>query len=259
MDQYFNYLEKMQEEHKLFFNRISDYVERVDAVSDLFLLSKKDKLLNNLLPVAFSGDISKKNSIILFGINPGYDENMNILEEQGHKTSWDDYYNFRKNLYMFFKHIDHPSKYYSVLFKMFSKLYNSKSKWDFFHNNLVNLNLIPYHSKGISLPSKFNEKQLEYLKESYFSQLHFVKPIQPRLYVFNGNPWFNFLIKNNIVEKFEKIEITSKFNIYLFYISKTPAILFDKFFTSHFFGLTDYHRTEVIPKLIHNFSIKKTV
>lgn len=248
-----NYLEKMQQEHRLFFDNNQAYKNHVDSVSELFSLSGSDKLMNELLPVAFTGQYQRKGSIVLFGINPGYVQEFNDWEEKQHEKTWEDYCKYRNVFYLDRKKNNHPSKYYVILYKLFSKIFddNSESLWDFYQNNLINLNLIPYHSKGISLPSKFSEKQLAYLKESYFSQLDFIKPFQPRLFVFNGNPWHKFLIENHIVTDFEKIQITPKFNIYFFKIGSTPAILFDKFFTSHFFGLTDHHRTQIIPQLIN--------
>ena len=248
-----NYYTKMQQEHKLFFDNNQAYKKHVDSVSELFSLSGSDKLMNELLPVAFTGQYQRKGSIVLFGINPGYVQEFNDWEEKQHGKTWEDYCKYRNVFYLDRKKNNHPSKYYIILYKLFSKIFddNSESLWDFYQNNLINLNLIPYHSKGISLPSKFSEKQLTYLKESYFSQLDFIEPFQPKLFLFNGNPWYKFLIENHIITNFEKIQITPKFNIYFFKISSTPAVLFDKFFTSHFFGLTDHHRTQIIPQIIN--------
>jgi len=153
---------------------------------------------------------------------------------------------------LFFKELQHTSKYYNTLWKFFSSLYNKEKEnlWDFYDEKLVHLNLIPYHSKGINLPTKFNEKQLQYLKTNLDSRIKFIKKYEPEMFIFNGNPWHTLLIENKIVKKFEKKSITSKFNVYFFEIEGIPAILFDKFFTAHFFGLTDKHRTQVIPNLI---------
>jgi len=247
-----NYLTKMQQEHKLFFDDHETYKKHVNSISEMFSFTGTDKLMTEYLPVAFAGRYSKKGSIVMFGLNPGFNEEMNPIEEKGHGTTWEDYCKLRSNLYQLFKKLNHPSPYCKILFKLFSNLYDTHdNQWDFFHDNVVNLNLIPYHSKTLSMPAKFTKTQLAYLKESYFSQLEFAQTIQPRLYIFNGNPWYRLLIENNIINDFEKIQITPKFNIYFFKIGSVTAILFDKFFTSHFFGLTDHHRTEIIPQLIN--------
>lgn len=240
----------MKQEHKLFFDKHETYKKHVDSISEMFSFTGTDKLLSDYLPVAFAGRFSQKNSIVMFGLNPGFNEQLNPIEEKEHGTTWEDYCKARSNLYVLFKKLDHPSPYCKILFKLFSSMYDSNEQWDFFNDNIVNLNLIPYHSKSINLPSKFTESQLQYLKESYFSHIEFAQSIQPRMYIFNGNAWYRLLIENEIVTDFEKVQITPKFNVYFFKIGDTLAILFDKFFTSHFFGLTDHHRTEIIPKLI---------
>lgn len=76
--------------------------------------------------------------------------------------------------------------------------------------------------------------QFQYLKNMFELQMQFLAKFNLSLIIFNGNPWFRFLIEN----KFSKIstteKITNKFNIYFFEIHNEQAILFDKFFTLYF-------------------------
>jgi hypothetical protein len=44
---------------------------------------------------------------------------------------------------------------------------------------LVNLELIPYHSEGITLPSKLSKPQLEYIKRRFETNLNFIIQFRP--------------------------------------------------------------------------------
>ena len=116
---------------------------------------------------------------------------------------------------------------------------------------LANLELVPYHSEDITLPSKLYKPQLEYLKRRFDSNLNFIIQFRPKLFIFNGNIWHTLLIKNNLVATYEKVCISEKFSIYFFEIQTIPCVLFDKFFQRHFWGITDQDRKVTIPKLIH--------
>jgi hypothetical protein len=115
---------------------------------------------------------------------------------------------------------------------------------------LVNLELIPYHSEGITLPSKLSKPQLEYIKRRFETNLNFIIQFRPKLFIFNGNIWHTLLIKNNLVAKYEKVSISEKFNLYFFEIQTIRCVLFDKFFQRHFWRITDQDRKVTIPKII---------
>jgi hypothetical protein len=59
-------------------------------------------------------------------------------------------------------------------------------EWRLFDKYLANIELIPYHSEGISLPSNFSSSQLAYLTERYKARLEFIKRYNPKLIIFNG-------------------------------------------------------------------------
>jgi hypothetical protein len=117
---------------------------------------------------------------------------------------------------------------------------------------LTNIELIPYHSEGISLPSYFSKTQLSYLITRFENSLNFIVKFGPKLLIFNGNPWYVLLIKHGLIKEYEKVMITDRFNLYFFRLQDIPCVLFDKFFQRHFWKITDYDRKTVIPNLIRD-------
>ncbi len=93
--------------------------------------------------------------------------------------------------------------------------------------------------------------QLEYLFPRFRNSIDFIINYRPKLFIFNGSPWYILLIKNNIINKFDKISLTKKFNFYFFIIQDIPCILFDKFFQRHFWGITNEDRKNTIPNLVY--------
>jgi len=240
------FLEKMQEEHDLFFDDHESYQKLVTSVSDMFSLKNGEKLLDTLPPEVSDGELHT-NGIVVFGLNPGYGEFNadNPRHDRWNKSRVAD-------ARIFLTDAPHwTSPYYEHFWRFLSSLTQTKlGKWDFFHNQFTALNMIPYASKGISLPARFNPEQFAYIKKRFEMLIVHAITKNPRLLIFNGNPWYRFLIDGKIVKDFEKVEVTPKFDLYFFKVGNTNAILFSKFFTSHFFGLTDKHRTEIIPELI---------
>lgn len=126
------------------------------------------------------------------------------------------------------------------------------SKWDFYDQNLTNLNLFPYHSKAFSISKKLSNEQFEYLKTKFEIILQFIQKHKPRLYLFNGKPWEVLLINYKIVKNYEKIQVNKIFSMYFFKLEGTPSVLFDKFFPKHFW-LDNHQRKYIIPKMIKDF------
>lgn len=145
------------------------------------------------------------------------------------------------------------SNYYKKLWLLFSSLVKnpSKSKWDFFDEKLTNLNLFYFHSEKFSLPKKLSNSQFNLLKTNLDSVPEFIQRYEPKLPLFNGKPWENLLIKHKIVENYSTKSVNNNFKIYFFKMGNTASILFEKFFSRHFW-LTDSDRTKIIPQLIQN-------
>jgi len=167
--------------------------------------------------------------------------------------SWDHYRNLYLNFFEFFSEHEFESPYYTSLAHLISGLtgQQKQTKWKLFESYLTNLELIPYHSEGITIPFKLSSSQLGYLRMRLRSSLDFITKFKPKLLLFNGNPWYVLLIKHNLVRKYHKVQVSKLFNLYFFEIESIPSVLFDKFFQRHFWGITDYDRKVTIPRLIH--------
>ena len=144
------------------------------------------------------------------------------------------------------------SPYYTSFGHLLSGLTEEqkKSKWELFDPYLMNLELIPYHSEGITLPNKLSTDQLDYLRSRLTNNLNFITAFKPKLFIFNGSTWYILLIKHDLVKEYQKVKVSKLFNIYFFEIQGVPSVLFDKFFSRHYWGITDYDRKITLPRLI---------
>jgi hypothetical protein len=100
------------------------------------------------------------------------------------------------------------------------------------------------------LPRDFNSLQLDYISQRLRNNIKFARKHKPSLFIFNGNAWYILLIRHGLIQNYEKVEVTDKFNIYFFEIKGIHSVLFNKFFQRHFWGLTNHHRAVIIPELI---------
>ena len=247
-------LQEDRDEYELCIRKPAAYQKKVDSISDMFHSRGKNRLKGDNCPVYFVGKFEEA-SIIMFGLNPGYSSTNNPKEELEARQSWHHYQNLYLNFFQFFARSEFKSPYYTALGYLLSgllkKQFSNDGKWRLFDKYLANIELIPYHSEGISLPSNFSSVQLTYLIERYKAGLEFIMRYNPKLLIFNGNVWRNLLIKNNLVQVNEKVSITQKFNMYFFKLCDIPCVLFDKFFQRHFWGISNNDRYATIPTAIH--------
>ena len=87
------------------------------------------------------------------------------------------------------------SPYYTALYYLISglvgqKRYSLVDKWKLFDRYISNLELIPYHSSGLTLPSKFDTLQFDYVNQRLQRNIRFARKFKPSLFVFNGNAWY---------------------------------------------------------------------
>jgi hypothetical protein len=245
-------LEETRAEYYLCINDHQKYQAKVDAISNLFHLSGRQRLKGDNCPVFVVGKYNKT-PIVMFGLNPGYSLKNNPVEDQEARRSWEHYQNLYLNFFRYFSNHRFESPYYTALGHLLAGLTGdqSRSKWELFGSYLTNLELIPYHSEGITLPSILSSSQLDYLKNRLRANVDFIIKFKPKMLLFNGNPWYVLLIKHNLVERFQKVQVSNHFNIYFFEVKGVPSVLFDKFFQRHFWGITDYDRKVTIPGIIH--------
>ena len=247
-------LQEVRDEYELCVKRPAEYQKKVDSISDMFHLRGKHRLKGDNLPVYFVGKFEEA-SIIMFGLNPGNFSTNKPREEHEARKSWHHYQNLYLNFFQSLARNEFQSPYYTALGYLLSgllmKQFSNDGKWRLFDKYFANIELIPYHSEGISLPSDFSSVQLAYLTERYKNGLEFIRRHNPRLLIFNGNIWRNLLVKNNLVQVDEKIPITQQLSMYFFKLHEIPCVLFDKFFQRHFWGMTNNDRYTIMPMAIH--------
>lgn len=250
-----NLLDEIQQEYELCTTNQILYKQKVDSISNLLRLKNNDKLIYDC-PVYIVGKY-EETPFILFGINPGYSDFNNPHEDKEARISWNHYLDLYKNFFLYFEKMKFESPYYTSLWYLLNGLiFNSKypveEKWKLFDLYLTNIELIPYHSKAISIPKILSSVQMNYLKKRFENSIEFIVKYKPKLFIFNGSLWHTILIHNKLISNHDRIIITDKFSIYFFTIKNIPCVLFDKFFQRHFWGITNEHRNKIIPNLIHD-------
>jgi hypothetical protein len=250
--------DEMKAEYYLCINKPEEYRKKVDAISDLFHLTtaKANRLISSDCPVYVVGHC---NEYIMVGLNPGYSAINNPVEDVEARKSWEHYLDFYQ--YKFFKFFEankFESPYYKSLYLLLFNVsgHHENNLWQFFDLYTTNLELIPYHSQGIILPNLWNKEQAHYLQNRLKITLDYIerrlnKP-RPKLIVFNGKIFHALLIGQNIIKNgnYEQVKVTDKFSLYFFEIDGNKCVLFDKFFQSHYWRITNYHRKTLIPNLI---------
>lgn len=247
--------ETIKKEYEFFKIYPDEYSKKVKSISYLLVQKGKNEFMSDQSPVYIFGNVESA-PFILFGINPGYSDLNNPIEEKVARMSWESYVNLYRNFFTFFNEKGFRSPYYTSLGYLIGGLVSIfggtplSNRWELFQKYIANIELIPYHSRGISLPSNLKENQLVYLKNRFIENLDFLAQYSHKLLIFNGSPWYNLLIRNNLIRNVEKASITDSFNLYFFTFHNVPAVLFDKFFQRHFWGITNYHRKTIIPQTI---------
>ena len=157
----------------------------------LFSLKGRQRLKGDNCPAYVIGRY-EKSPFVMFGINPGYSQKNNPVEDMEARKSWEGYQSLYLNFFRYFADHKFESPYYTALGHLLAGLTGDqgKSKWDLFDSYLTNLELIPYHSEGITLPSKLSSSQLDYMNIRLKGNLDFITKFNPKLLLFNGNPWY---------------------------------------------------------------------
>lgn len=236
-DQY-GLMYELEKDYCDFMHRKRKYRKEVKCISELFRLGEGEKegLRGDVSPAYFVGKYNKKNHFVVFGINPGYIEEQDKLQEQENKKSLMHYKKHHYNFFRFFKKNKLKSPYWKKFWPLFSGFKSDNTKknyWDFFDVNVTGLNLIPYHStRTKGMPYNFSKTQFGYLKYRLDLNIDFIKQYEPKLLIFNGKPWQVLLVEHKLVDKFKKRSIRGKFNVYFFEYKGIKSILFDKFLSS---------------------------
>jgi hypothetical protein len=158
-----NLSEEIKVEYDLCINDPRQYQRKVGSISDMFSLKEKKRLKGDYCPVYVVGRY-QSTPLVMLGINPGFSSKNSPVEDKEARKSWEDYQNLYLNFFRYFYDQKFESPYYTALGHLLAGLTGdeSKSKRDLFDSYLTNLELIPYHSEGISLPAK-SSPQIDYL------------------------------------------------------------------------------------------------
>jgi hypothetical protein len=149
-------MNEIRYEYELCIQEPLKFQKKVDSISDMFHLTGQNRLKGDNCPVFLVGKY-QKTPIIMFGINPGYSAINNPAEESEARKSWYHYQELYNQFFKFFAKNNFQSPYYTVLGHFLAGLLKMKfskdNMWNLFDTYVSNIELIPYHSERISLPS----------------------------------------------------------------------------------------------------------
>lgn len=198
--------------------RVDDYFVKdsyYEDINDKFGIFPKTKLY----PMYFYGDIENpKDKYVFIGINPSYDKRTCDEEYRDEEGAFDNYYNFLRNAFLKWKEKRYyDNKLFSYLNKNVSlcleKGFNVDRKqinYDWLHDNVINLEFLPYHSKkadGLVI-NNLND----YFETNFKVLERFIKYLNPdkKIVIFGFPKIIELLeLKDN-----KKIEFDKKGDIY---------------------------------------------
>jgi len=253
-----NFLKSCEEDYYLWRDKPKKFRKKLLITQLVYGLKGKGKLEHLESPVYFSGNYKSSSSFVIFGLNPGKQKTWKKEHEDKKRDSWQSNLDYMQNRFLYIKDNNENPPYYNHFWYLFEGLMRIKkikipSKWEFFHDKVLNINLFPYHSIGFNLSRIKNQSQFEYLKKDIEQRLEFIKKnmTNPRLFIFHGSIWFDMLDKLGFLKHDEVDNVRKNFNIYYFEIDSNPCVLFNIFFPSAFYqGVTDLDKARKIPKLI---------
>jgi hypothetical protein len=213
---------------------------KVQRISRLLGLGE-EAFLDNYHATYFVGDFTDdRPKDVLFGINPGFDAERDLKQAIKNFDTWEQYVKFMQGFFSVFDRERAKVRYYLTMSKLYAamnhiELNNWSQRWKFFQTSLVTLELIPYHSKGIKLPSNLTSEQLGYLNQRLEHNLDFLRSMNVRSVVFNGKI-YSTLLKSLLGVP---ISLNKRLNMYLFDYQGNHCILFDKFVSGRAAGVSN--------------------
>jgi len=205
---------------------------KVDEFNTLFKL--REPLIQDCPPCFFAGNI-KESPYWLVGLNPGYNKKRNQVEREIYdKLGWERTY---LTFFDWFQSNKIGSSYYSR-FAVFLAGFVGEEKipkdreqrFRLLSENLVNVDLIPYHSVKISLHIKSEEQKR--LISPYLEALRELSnEYKPKILFINGVAFKPILKEMNFVEK-STIRVNDKLKAHIgkcFVEPALSAVWFDKF------------------------------
>lgn len=165
---------------------------RAEEFNRIFKFREEERLRSDCAPVFFAGNV-KQSPFCLLGLNPAYkkenyDKERNILNERGWKQTYLKFFEWA------FEKIS--SQYYSRFAVFLSGLLgeeeypeNREGRFQILNKNLVNLNLIPYHSERIRLQGNFTAEQRKLIRPYLKTLEELVNCVPRKAVIMNGAPY----------------------------------------------------------------------
>lgn len=163
-------------------NNSSAFEQKVNLLNDSLGLAGNSRLVSSVPPTYFAGSFEQdKRKSLIIGINPGYGEKNIQFESTLRHSDWEAYLDFHSNFFAYYGKSGNNINYYSYLSGVLAKdredLFGELGRFGYCQNNLVNVDLLPYHSKGFNrgalsslvkadLINRFNNTILTLIKEN---------------------------------------------------------------------------------------------
>ncbi len=195
------------------------------------------------LPAYFAGDIDSQNKIIIIGINPGAIKNNLDYEASQISKSFNSYINFYKNFFILQK--KGPAiKYYAYLRSCLDIEPNpGEHYWDYCNKNIVNIDLIPYHSNSFKMTLNDRTRKIYY--DYFTSILEFIKSRRDlvKYIIIHKNKLATLLLEKGFIQQSDKLALNLKpgRDVYFKIIDGIKFLIFSRFIPNGGFRVEDIH------------------
>ncbi len=243
------FLSNIERDFQLFKFSKSEYDNKLQGLAKK--LDLKNGFKSDFPPTYFAGNIESKDKIIIIGINPGAEEKNLEFEAKFRNDNWDSYWNFHNNFFREYKNGDLPIKYYSYIRTCFDSHPNKDEHYfEYCNNNIINIDLIPYHSINFSL--KPNESAEKIYMDYFQSIIDFLKEKRDlvRYIVIHKNQLVSLLAKEKYFDESDQLplDINSKRRVYYKRIDGFKFLFFSRFIPNGGFSRKDIQKVLSYPK-----------
>ena len=248
-----------------------EYYDKVKKINESFKLKKSWRFNTKLSPKFWAGDIDKRPKFIVVSLNPGLSKKIHKKHMERDAQGWEKYKENRKS---WFKRKDFQnSPYWKQVNKFICGMDGitprKKIDADYITENVLNLNLFPYHSKETKQYSEtFNVKELKIIIENLDLLFDLIKSKNPDYCFFSGKVWETLLIEYKLFsskfkekEKYKPKKKKAKkrkngFRIYFLKQYKIKYVVLNRFFVRAMSGegITGNDLIYGIPKFIKKHS-----
>ena len=201
----------------------------------------REGLISEYPPCFFAGDL-RKSRFCLLGLNPGHNRKRKDVECRVYRErGWEQTY---LAFFDWFGAEQIPSPYYSRIAVLLSGLLREKEipkerkrRFQLLSENLINLDLIPYHSSGISLRIETRE-QRELIKPYLVTLIELVELCKPQILIINGAA-FRPILKQTGFKERSTIKVNERLNAHIGQCLNSKTVWFDRFITGQSAAVTN--------------------